>query len=128
MPGRGRPRMADVDVGEFSEHSIEVLKLVTRIHAEGLSLEVVLALIEKSRDPSLSKQIWNDLLTLRNEHLLREIQDELRLSDMIVVPWGAAHMRGIAEGIEKSGFRPADAAEFKILNFRTVWKGLLAKR
>ncbi len=123
-PVRGRPRMADVDIEQFSARSIEVLKLMTRFHAEGLTLDVLLKLVEKSKDPSLTGEIWEDLLDKRNAHLLKEIEAELRKSDIIVVPWGAAHMRGIAEGIQISGFRPSDKEEFKILKFQTIWNGL----
>ena len=40
---------------------------------------------------------------------------------MIVVPWGAIHMRGIAEEIQKSGFHLADTQEHQIVHFRPVW-------
>ncbi|MSU62534.1 MAG: hypothetical protein EXS31_09070 [Pedosphaera sp.] len=127
-PARGRPRMADVDIEQFSARSIEILKLMTRIHAEGLSLDVILKLMEKSKDPELTREIWEDLLDKRNAHLLKEIEEELRKSDIIVVPWGAAHMRGIGEGIQTSGFRPSDTQEYKILRFQTVWNGLRGRK
>jgi hypothetical protein len=127
-PERGRPKMADVDVGEFSQKSIEFIKLATRLHAEGLNMPVLMELIEKSQDPALGSQIWEDLLLKRNEHLLGEIRKELRQSEVVVVPWGAAHMRGIAEGIQKAGFHPSDTREFTILNFGTVLSGLVGRK
>jgi hypothetical protein len=54
--------------------------------------------------PDFEKQLWDDILTKRNQHLLKIIESRLTLSDTIVVPWGAAHMPGLAKQIEKMGF------------------------
>lgn len=127
VPAHGRSRRADVDVEQFSKESIEFLNVATLIHTQGLTLEVLRELIQKSQDPRLTKQLWEDLLIRRNEHLLKEIQAELLQSETIVVPWGAAHMRGIAEGIQESGFQPANAQEYVVLHYRTIWNGLRAR-
>ena len=65
-----------------------------------------------------------DFLTKRNANLLKEIEAELPGSEVIVVPWGAAHMRGIAEGIQKTGFHLVDTEEHLIFHFRSVWHRL----
>ena len=117
-----KPRLADVDLEEFSKESIEFLNLATLIHSRGFRPEVLLELIQKSQNPLLTEQLWEDLLTLRNAHLLKEIQAELPRSDMIVVPWGAAHMRGIAEEIQKSGFHLSETQEYTVVKFPSVWK------
>jgi hypothetical protein len=125
---QGTPRRADVDVEQFSTRTIDYLNLVTLLYSQGLNLEVLLQMIQESQDPLLMKQLWDDLLLRRNVHLLKEIQTELLHSDMIVVPWGAAHMPGIAQEIEKSGFRASDVREYKLVYFRTVWNGLFGSR
>ena len=119
-PQQGQLRQADVDVDQFSERTIVILNLVSLIHAEGWKLEPLLKLIHESEDSRLAQQLWDDLLTKRNANLLKQIEVELPSSDMIVVPWGAVHMRGIAEDIQKLGFNLADTQEYQIVHFRTV--------
>ena len=119
-PQHGRLRQADVDVEQFSERSIAVLNLVTLIHSEGLKIEHLLKLIQETEDPLVGEQVWDDLLTKRNAHLLKQIDSELPGSDVIVVPWGAVHMRGIAEEIQKLGFHLADTQEHSLVHFRSV--------
>ena len=126
-PDHARSRRADVDVGQFSAKSIEFLNVAMLLHSQGPTPEVIGELLRNSQDPAFSKQLWDDLLTRRNEHVLKEVQTELLESETIVLPWGAAHMRGIAEGIQKSGFKPVGAQEYTILHYRTIWNGLRSR-
>jgi hypothetical protein len=48
-----------------------------------------------------------------------EIQHHLQSSDNLMVPWGAAHMPGIAKGIQKAGFHLAETREYVVIPF---WK------
>jgi hypothetical protein len=123
-PPQGRSRLADVDVEEFSERTIAFLNIVSVIHARGWQPEPFLHLMQVSQEPLFLERLMDDLLTRRNTHLLKEIEAALPEAEMIVVPWGAAHMRGIAEGIEKAGFRETDSREHQIFHFRSMWRGL----
>ncbi len=127
-PPQGTARPADIDVDQFSKRSIEFLNLVTLIHSQGLSLEALFDVMQKSQDPQLAEQLWEDLLTKRNSHLLQEIRAELPRANTIVVPWGAAHMRGIAEEIQKSGFHVSETHEYTVLYFRSIWNRLFHSR
>lgn len=109
---------------QFSRASIEFLNLTFRIYSEGLKPELVLAVIQKSQDTVLAEQLLGDILVRRNAHLLEEIQAELPRSRMIVVPWGAAHMRGIAGEIQKSGFHLSSSQEYNVVSFQHVWNCL----
>ncbi len=126
-PTQGRPRPADVDVEQFSAKSIEFLNLATLVHSQGFTAEVILQLIQKSQDSQMTKHLLEDLLTLRNEHLLKEIQEELLRSDKIVVPWGAAHMQGLSEGIQKAGFNEASSREYNVLQYSTILNSLKSR-
>ena len=123
-PPQARSRRADVDVARFSERTIAFLNLTMRIHAEGWRAENFRRLIQESQGPVFLEELVDDLLTKRNANLLKEIEAQLPGSEVIVVPWGAAHMRGVAEGIEKTGFHVADTQEFMIFHFRSVWNRL----
>ena len=109
---------ADVDVEQFSQNTIGILNLVMRIHAKGLNAEMVQTLLQFSPTPEVQAQLFDDLLTKRNQHLLGEIRDRLTESEMLIVPWGAAHMPGISKAIEKTGFRLTDTQEYMIIRFR----------
>lgn len=128
VPTQGRLRDADVDVEQFSERSIDFIDQVGLVHSQGWSLESLQKLIQYSDDPRILDQLVDDLLTKRNAHLLKQIEAELPGSDVIVVPWGAAHMPGIAEGIQKRGFHLSASQEYQTVHFRAVWNHLFAAK
>ena len=119
-PTNGEMIRADVDVDQFSTNTIDFLNLVTLIHAKGLNSEILLKLIQNSPAPDSVEQLFDDLLTKRNEHLLEEIHSHLAQSDYIMVPWGVAHMPGIAKEIQKSGFHLDETREYFVIRFHGV--------
>ncbi len=123
-PPRTRSRLADVDVEQFSERTIAFLNVVSLIHSQGWRPEHFMQLTRDSQEPLFVERLMDDLITKRNVHLLNEIKAEWQETEVIVVPWGAAHMRGIAEGIEKAGFRLSGTQEHQIFHFRSVWRRL----
>ena len=118
-PTRGKLVRADVDVEQFSTNTIGFLNLIMLIHAKGVDAETVLKLIQYSPPPHFEEQLLDDLLSKRNRHLVDEILARLPESENIMVPWGAAHMPGIAEGIQASGFRLSESREYTVIRFRS---------
>jgi hypothetical protein len=116
-PTRGEIVPADVDVSRFSKETIDFLNLVMLIHAQGLKVNNVLRLAQYSTPPHLEDGLLQDLLLDRNKHLLEEMQSQLSQTDNIMVPWGVAHMPGIATGIQKSGFRLDETREYMVIRF-----------
>jgi hypothetical protein len=51
--------------------------------------------------------------------VLEEIHTQLEQTEHIIVPWGVAHMPGIAEEIQKSGFRLSDTRDYIVIRFRS---------
>ena len=117
-PALGEWVPADVDVGQFSTNTISLLNLVMLFHAKGITPETILPLTQYTPPPHFEEQLWDDLLTKRNAHVLHELNSHLTNSDYIVIPWGAAHMAGIAKEIQKDGFRLAETEEFLAIRFR----------
>jgi hypothetical protein len=68
----------------------------------------------------VQEQFLQDLLRKRNRHLVQEIHARLPQSEIIIVPWGAAHMPEIAKEIQKSGFSLDATREFVAIRFRSV--------
>lgn len=108
---------ADVDVQEFSSNTIAILNLVALVHARGLNAGTLTLLLRASPPPEVQQQLLADLLLKRNEHLLQELRARLPQSDNFVIPWGAAHMPGLAKEIQKSGFRLVESRDYVSIRF-----------
>jgi hypothetical protein len=116
-PTQGTLLRADVDCDQFSATTIDLLNLVMLLHAKGLKLDTLLKLTEYSQPPHVQEQLFDDLLTKRNKHLLGEIQSHLPQTQHIIVPWGAAHMPELAREIQKSGFHLEQADDYTVIRF-----------
>jgi hypothetical protein len=108
---------ADVDVAQFTTNTIGLLNLAMLIHAKGLNAETVQALLGFAAPPHMEEQLIDDLVTKRNQRVLQEIHDRLPDPKPIIVPWGVAHMPGIAEGITAAGFHLAEAQDHTVIRF-----------
>ena len=117
VPRRGRMVAADVDVDQFSPDTIGFLNLVILVQTDGLTPANLQKLLEYSPSTRVQGAIINDILTKRNQHLVGEIQTYLSKSDDIMVPWGVAHMPGIAKGIQKAGFRLVETHKYMVIPF-----------
>jgi hypothetical protein len=116
-PAQGNLVRADVDTSQFAKSTIDLLNLVMQLHAKGWKVETLLQLMQYSQPPQVQEQLMDDLLTMRNKHLLEEIQTRLSQTENIVVPWGAAHMPVIAKEIQKSGFHLDESQKFVVIRF-----------
>ena len=71
----------------------------------------------KPMPPSWEKELRDDLLTKRNRHLLDVLQQRLPTAEIIVVPWGAAHLPEIHREIHKLGFRVVETKDYVAIRF-----------
>ncbi len=117
---------ADVDTGEFTTNTVGFLNMAMRVHSKGLSAETILEALRFSPPPHFDEELIDDLLRKRNRHLLEEIRAQLSQPEPIVVPWGAAHMPGIAEAIQAEGFRLAETRDIMVIRFGAA--GTAARR
>ena len=117
-PSSNRVVRADVDIGQFGTNTIDFLNLAMLFHAKGLNAGTVLQMMQYQPPPGLEEQLFGDLLRRRNRRLLEEIQARLAQEDTLIVPWGAAHMPEIAEGIQRAGFRLRETREYVAIRFR----------
>ena len=119
---------ADVDVEQFATNTIDFLNLIMLVHSRGVNAETLSKLMEYSQPPHFEEQLIDDLLTKRNRRLLAEIDARLSQSENIIVPWGAAHMPGIAREIQKSGFRVDETRNYVAIRFRSAGKKIKSGR
>lgn len=117
-PTQGKMVQADIDVGQFSPSTIDFLNVTMLVHAKGLNPASLLELTQYSPPPSAQKQLFTDLLTRRNQHLLGEINIRLKQAEHLVVPWGAAHMPEIGKALQASGFRVDKTEDHLVIRFR----------
>lgn len=122
-PPKNEVVRADVDVKQFSPGTLDFLNLVMLFHSKGVTSENLSRFLQYTPPPGFEEQLFDDLLTKRNEHLLGEIHSHLPTADSIMIPWGAAHMPGVARGIEKSGFHLSETRDYVVIRFGRVRKG-----
>ncbi len=108
---------ADIDVAQFKNTTMDFLNLVMLIHSKGLSVPNLMLLMQYPQPPDFERQLFNDLVNKRNQHLVEVVQEQLGQENNLIVPWGAAHMPGIAREIMKSGFRLVDTREYVAIRF-----------
>ncbi len=108
---------ADVDVQQFAPSTIDFLNLVMFVHAKGLNTQTLGKLLQYQPPADFEEQIWGDLLKKRNQRLLQELYARLPQTEEIIIPWGAAHMPGIAREIQKAGFSQNETQEYTVIRF-----------
>jgi hypothetical protein len=114
---QGKIVMADIDVDQFSTNTINALNVAMLVHTKGVNADTMAAWAQYSPPPNFLTQLDDDIVRKRNEHLLEELRAELPESDIIIVPWGAGHMPGIASAIQKDGFHLAKTEEYTVIQF-----------
>lgn len=120
-------RNADVDVSEFSEHTLTMLRKSFGIwQAEDPARAWIEYSMEySSADPeALYRPIYQDIVVLRNESLLEHIADAEGEFDVIIAPWGAAHMPGVQGELVELGWEPGEWSERTLWSWGTVGDAL----
>jgi len=116
-PTQGTLLRADVDVADFSPSTIGFLNLAMVFHSRGLDAKALAPFWNYSPSSDLTRDLIHDLVEVRNRRLLTELKAQLLAGDNIVVPWGAAHMPGIAKGLQELGFRLERSEEYAVIRF-----------
>ncbi len=119
-PTQGEIVHADLDIEQFATNTIDFLNLVMLIQSKGLNDEAASKLSAYSPPAGFEAQLFDDLLTKRNQRLLQELHSRLPESVNIIVPWGAAHMPEIARAIQSDGFRVVETRDYLAIRFRSV--------
>jgi uncharacterized protein YbaP (TraB family) len=114
---QGELAQADIDVDQFSTNTLQLLNLVMLAHTKGLNGQTLQKLTQYVPPPHFEQELFDDLLTKRNRHLLKEIHSRISESKNIIVPWGAAHIPQIAQEIQKDGFRLEETQVFTVIQF-----------
>jgi hypothetical protein len=106
MPTGIAIEFADIDAGDLSENSVEFVNALMAALDAGSLREGAKHLRPYYEASHVNEAVAavDELIELRNAHLLERLVDALGRYDHVVVPWGAAHMPGIEEGVLSHGF------------------------
>jgi hypothetical protein len=108
---------ADVDIKEFSSNTTALLNLAALVHSQGLNQHTISLLLDCNPSEEVEQQLLEDVLLKRNRHVVEVLQARLPGSDNFIIPWGAAHMAGIAREIEKAGFHLVATRDYVSIRF-----------
>lgn len=115
-------RSGDIDASEFKPATVRCIK-AAQVILRSASLREFLenykdtqSVLETDGDAA-----FKDILEHRNEHLVGEIRKALRDHRTIIVPWGAQHMPGLQQEIERWGFTEAGRTRREALHFESKW-------
>ncbi len=119
-------RNADIDLSVLSPRIIELLHPALSISDSGkVSIEFKkLSSHNVAEDLALFK---SELIDQRNARLLQDIAKYSQKYTHVVVPWGAAHMPGIVEGITAMGFQTTSSRSTrKVVSWKSIVNGVRA--
>ncbi len=116
-PIKGTMVRADIDVSEFHTNTIDLMNLIMLVHGQGAKPENVQKLLQYTPPPRFEEQLFDDLLTKRNKHVTQELTNYLATATDIMIPWGAAHMPGIAREVHKAGFKLYESRQYVAIRF-----------
>ncbi len=125
--GRFRVRRTDVDVNTFDPATLSLLRSVGEI----LDAKDPVAAYVKSITGGLEVTedtlgvVVGDVLTKRNAHLLGVLDEVLPNEPVVIVPWGAMHLREVGRAVQARGFVCGPKRSIRMIEWATVRKALI---
>jgi hypothetical protein len=120
-------RNADVDLRDFRPETIAFLDAAGSLWSAQRPTEFVAALRAFARRDgawTLFSTASEDILALRNRHLLEAIDEALDSYHCVIVPWGALHLAGIEAALKAQGFVEEGTSSRTLLRYATVFRAL----
>jgi len=119
-------RHADLDVSDFSPETVEALERIGRVWASDSPIPAFVKLILRAgEEPELWSSLAEDVLNLRNEHLVAAIDSSLGEYERIVVPWGALHLPAIEDAVRERGFEQISSEHHRLISWTTLAAALM---
>lgn len=116
-----RTRNADVDVARFSDRTRELLGKVLAIHGGDEPLAATMAYMRfvnaQPDQEAMLRQLYEDIVVLRNANLIDAIERSLADGYRPVVPWGALHLPEVERHLLDGGFRVAEQRRVTLIAY-----------
>jgi len=119
---------ADVDVRDFRPETITVLDAIGSVWGAQNPGEAIAALRRfggRKDAPALLSAANEDILKLRNRHLLKAISDALDEYHCVIVPWGALHLAAIEASLNSQGFVEEKVSSRTLARYATLADAML---
>jgi hypothetical protein len=113
---------ADVDASEFSDVTIRFLAAVAEVYRNESMAEFLSAAVsgEEFTEEEYAT-ILREIIAERDAHALARIDESLEDFDVLIVPWGAAHMPGLEAGLRQRGFEVQSLVMRRVADWRTIY-------
>ena len=118
---------ADVDLSVFRPSTLEFLRLGLRLTAapsDAAARRALQALVEGPDARDVYAGLIEDVIELRNRHLLERIDEALERHPRVIVPWGALHLAGVEAGLFERGFELASSEPRSFLPYGALARAL----
>ncbi len=122
---------ADIDLKQFDPRTLELLNALAKyvLNAESLT-QGYLEFNRWAQDhvtPDINSIVMDDLIGKRNRSVISYLPKALAKYDIVVIPWGALHMKGIEKSVLREGFQLEQNQErlsidFLLLPYGQLWK------
>ncbi|MBW6508688.1 MAG: hypothetical protein K0A94_03985 [Desulfuromonadales bacterium] len=99
---------ADIDLQQFDPRSVEVLNALARYFLNAESLWQGYLQFNRWAEENITvdtnRVLMNDLIDKRNQAVVDLLPQALERYDVVVIPWGALHMKGIEVAVRAADF------------------------
>jgi hypothetical protein len=119
---------ADVDVAEFSDTTLDILREVAGVWDSESLPDALRRLLARNSSRAELVVLKKELIDLRNAKLLATFDERAAAHATIVIPWGALHMPGIEAGLRERGYRIESRRTRPVVRFRRIVDWLVAQR
>jgi hypothetical protein len=116
---------ADIDSREFSQETLDYIETVAALLNGDSSFvdafREYTAWYSEHMTPEKEAAIFGEIIDMRNNTLLRYLDQALLNYETVVVPWGAMHMPGLEAAILERGFVPVESKTRTAIDFSSLF-------
>ncbi|MEL6348584.1 MAG: hypothetical protein AAFV53_36105, partial [Myxococcota bacterium] len=121
---------ADLDVSAFSEETLHIIQQIGQV-LDAEDWPAFLAAFQEystsvGDDPETLERLMDDILTLRNGHLIEAIDDALETHRVLVLPWGAYHLPEIEQAVLDRGFTETHEDNVLLIRYASLTRAAKA--
>lgn len=113
-------QQADLDISALQPQTLALIEALGQLLSSKSIQEALTHLQNKNsplNDEAGMKTAMQDLIHTRNDHLMASLQNALASTNLVIVPWGAAHLPDLQKDLEEMGFRQVSEKARQALAF-----------
>lgn len=113
-------KQADLDISVFQPQTLLLVEEFGHLLDSADWREVVTRLTDKNsilNNEDAVQTAMGDIIGTRNKHLMNSLHTSLTQTNLVIVPWGAAHLADIQKELEQMGFQEVGSKARLALSF-----------